>query len=93
MTPHPIPSRAGNCTATSSLPASASAATHPGGAHVAGGFSGEAMTSEREAHLIRMARTLRCTGQIEGFRAQLREQSEALTGALMAALVERERAK
>lgn len=84
MTPHPIPNRAGDCTATSSLPASASAATHPGGAHVAGGFS---LTEAREAELLRAVPRLHCAGEIQGFRAQLAEQGEKPTGALEAALV------
>lgn len=45
------------------------------------------MTEEREAHLIRMVRTLRCEDEIEGFRKQLARQGEAPS-----ALVERERA-
>lgn len=49
------------------------------------------MTEDRERHLICMARTLRCRGEIDGFRNQLREQGEVPTGALVAALVERER--
>lgn len=50
------------------------------------------MDDRREAHLIRMARTLRCKGQIEGFRAQLADQGETITGRPAVALVERERA-
>lgn len=50
------------------------------------------MTDAREAHLIRMARTLRCKGEIAGFRAQLADQGETVTGRLQVALVERERA-
>lgn len=50
------------------------------------------MTDARETHLIRMARTLRCRGEIEVFRQQIADQGETITGALMAALVERERA-
>lgn len=50
------------------------------------------MTEDRERHLIGMARTLRCKGQIEGFRNQLRDQGEMPSGALVAALIERERA-
>ena len=50
------------------------------------------MTDARETHLIRMARTLRCRGEIEGFRQQIADQGETITGALMAALVDRERA-
>jgi hypothetical protein len=49
------------------------------------------MNDARETHLIRMARTLRCKGEVAGFRAQLADQGETVTGALMAALVERER--
>lgn len=50
------------------------------------------MTEIREAHLIRMARTLRCRGEIAGFRAQLAQQGETITGRLQLALAERERA-
>ena len=50
------------------------------------------MTEAREAELIRAARTLRCRGEIEGFRAQLAAQGETLTGPLVAALLQRERA-
>ena len=50
------------------------------------------MTDARETHLIRMARTLRCRGEIEGFRQQIADQGETITGALMAALVDRDRA-
>lgn len=50
------------------------------------------MTIERERELLRHVPTLRCKGQIEGFLAQLQAQGETVTGALMAALVKRERA-
>ena len=50
------------------------------------------MDEARERHLVRMARSLRCKGEIEGFRNQLRDQGETITGRLMAALAERERA-
>ncbi len=50
------------------------------------------MDDAREAHLLRMARTLRCKDEIAGFRKQLADQGEALTGSLQVALVERERA-
>ncbi|MFP5511191.1 MAG: hypothetical protein ACLGIP_18905 [Alphaproteobacteria bacterium] len=50
------------------------------------------MNDDRERHLIGMARTLRCRGEIDGFRDQLRDQGETITGRLMAALAERERA-
>lgn len=49
------------------------------------------MTDARESHLIRTARTLRCKDEIAGFRQQIADQGETVTGALMAALVERER--
>jgi len=45
------------------------------------------MTEAREAELLRAVPTLRCAGEIEGFRAQLAEQGEKPTGALEAALV------
>lgn len=48
------------------------------------------MDDRREAHLIRMARTLRCMREVEGFRAQLAAQGEQITGRLLAALIERE---
>jgi hypothetical protein len=49
------------------------------------------MTAERERHLIFTAiPSLKCKGQIEGFRAQLKEQGE-MTGTIAAALIERER--
>lgn len=45
------------------------------------------MTETREAELLRAVPTLRCAGQIEGFRAQLADQGETITGAVEAALV------
>jgi hypothetical protein len=48
------------------------------------------MTADRERHLLRMIRTLRCKGEAEGFRDQLKQQGE-MTGELVAALMERER--
>ncbi len=50
------------------------------------------MDESREAHLVRMARTLRCKAEIAGFRKQLADQGETITGRLQVALVERERA-
>ena len=50
------------------------------------------MSEAREAELLRAVPRLHCAGEIAGFRAQLAEQGGALTGALMAALVQRERA-
>lgn len=50
------------------------------------------MDDHRETHLIRMTRTLRCKAEIAGFRAQLADQCETITGRLAVALVERERA-
>lgn len=50
------------------------------------------MDDAREAHLVRMARTLRCKGEIAGFRKQLADQGEKPTGPLQVALLERERA-
>lgn len=49
------------------------------------------MDDTRERELIRAARTLRCKGEIEGFRQQLAAQGETPTGPLNAALLERER--
>lgn len=48
------------------------------------------MDEARERHLLGMIRTLRCKGQIEGFRGQLKEQGE-MTGTIAVALIERER--
>jgi hypothetical protein len=45
------------------------------------------MTEAREAELLRAVPTLRCAGEIQGFRAQLEEQGEKPTGAVEAALV------
>lgn len=67
-----------------SLPASASAATTPAAANVAGGFP---ISEAREAELLRAVPRLHCTGEIEGFRAQLAEHGEKPTGAVEAALV------
>lgn len=48
------------------------------------------MTEARESELLRAVPTLRCKGQIEGFRAQIAEQGETLTGAITAALAKQE---
>jgi len=45
------------------------------------------MTEARERELLRAVPTLRCKGQIEGFRSQMADQGEKPTGALEAALV------
>ena len=45
------------------------------------------ISEAREADLLRAVPTLRCRGQIAGFRAQLAEQGEKPTGAVEAALV------
>ena len=67
------------------LPASASAAPTPAAIlPVAGGFP---MTEAREAELLRAVPTLRCTAELDGFRAQLRDQGETPTAALYQALV------
>lgn len=50
------------------------------------------MDEARERHLIGQVSTLRCKGQIEGFRSMLAEQGEKPTGPLQAALMDRERA-
>ena len=61
------------------------AATSPSGAlPTAGGFP---MDETRERELMRAVPTLRCRGQIEGFRAQLADQGEKPTGAVEAAIV------
>ena len=49
------------------------------------------MDDARERHLLTQVSTLRCKGQIEGFRKMLADQGETITGRLMAALVDRER--
>ena len=67
-----------------SLPGTASAATHPGGAQVAGGFP---MSEAREAELLRAVPRLHCPGEIAGFRWWLGETGEKPTGAVEAALV------
>lgn len=68
-----------------SLPASASAAPTPAAIlPVAGGFP---MTEAREAELLRAVPTLRCTAELDGFRAQLRDQGETPTAALYQALL------
>jgi len=51
---------------------------------VAGGFP---MTEAREAELLRAVPTLRCTAELDGFRAQLRDQGETPTAALYQALL------
>ena len=66
------------------LPDAFTGAPTPAAANVAGGFP---MTETRERELLRAVPTLRCRGQIEGFRAQLAEQGEKPTGALESALV------
>lgn len=50
------------------------------------------MNEPREAELIRAARTLRCMGEVQGFRDYLRDTGETPTGPVNAALLERERA-
>ena len=67
-----------------SLPVTASAATYPGGAQVAGGFP---ISEAREAELLRAVPTLRCTAELDGFRAQMRDQGETPTAALYQALL------
>mgnify|MGYP000920928082 CR=1 FL=1 len=57
------------------------AATSPSGAlPTAGGLS--AMDETRERELLRAVPTLRCTAELDGFRAQLRDQGETPTAAL-----------
>lgn len=56
----------------------------PAAANVAGGFP---MTEAREAELLRAVPTLRCTAELDGFRAQLRDQGETPTAALYQALL------
>lgn len=50
------------------------------------------MTEDRERELLRHVPTLRCKGQIDGFRRQISDQGETVTGRLEVALIERERA-
>ena len=45
------------------------------------------MTEARERELLRAVPTLRCTAELDGFRAQLREQGETTTAALYQALL------
>lgn len=45
------------------------------------------MTETREAELLRAVPTLRCTAELDGFRAQLRDQGETPTAALHQALL------
>mgnify|MGYP000856254233 CR=1 FL=1 len=62
------------------------AATSPSGEILpaAGAFP---ISEAREAELLRAVPTLRCTAELDGFRAQLRDQGETPTAALEAALV------
>lgn len=83
MTPSPHPQPVAGLTGVL-LPGTASAATHPGGAQVAGGFP---MSEARERELLRAVPRLHCAGEIEGFRWWLGETGEKPTGALEAALV------
>lgn len=53
-------------------------------ASAAGGFP---MTETRERELLRAVPTLRCTAELDGFRAQLRDQGETPTAALYQALL------
>jgi hypothetical protein len=50
------------------------------------------MDEARERHLLSQVPTLRCKGQIEGFRKMLADQGETPTGPLQAALLSREKA-
>ena len=50
----------------------------------AGGFP---ISETREAELLRAVPTLRCTAELDGFRAQLRDQGETPTAALYQALL------
>ncbi len=45
------------------------------------------MTEAREAELLRAVPTLRCTAELDGFCAQLRDQGETPTAALYQALL------
>jgi len=62
------------------------AATSPSGEILpaAGAFS---ISETREAELLRAVPTLRCTAELDGFRAQLRDQGETPTAALYKALL------
>lgn len=44
------------------------------------------MTEERERELLRHVPTLRCAGEMEGFRAQLAAQGETPSAGLLQAL-------
>jgi len=84
MTSSPHPVAPGNAR---SLPAHAptKGATTPAAIlPVAGGFP---MGEAREAELLRAVPTLRCTAELDGFRAQLRDQGETPTAALYQALL------
>lgn len=61
------------------------AANCPSGAiPTAGAFP---ISEAREAELLRAVPTLRCTAELDGFRAQLRDQGETPTAALYQALL------
>ena len=61
------------------------AATSPSGAlPTAGGLP---MDEARERELLRAVPTLRCTAELDGFRAQLRDQGETPTAALYQAIL------
>jgi hypothetical protein len=47
---------------------------------------GGGMTSEREAHLIRMLRTITSTAELDAFRAQIRDEGETVTPDLFLAM-------
>ena len=76
MTPTP------NTPPRSSSPA---AATSPPAILPAGGVL--PISEAREAELLRAVPTLRCTAELDGFRAQLRDQGETPTAALSQALL------
>lgn len=46
------------------------------------------MTEARERHLLGVVPTLRCPGEVLGFTVALKQQGEALTARLMAALAD-----
>jgi len=62
------------------------AATSPSGEILpaAGAFP---ISEARERELLRAVPTLRCTAELDGFRAQLRDQGETPTAALYQALL------
>ena len=61
------------------------AATSPPAILPAGGAF--PISEAREAELLRAVPTLRCTAELDGFRAQMRDQGETPTAALYQAIL------